>query len=377
MIKCLIWDLDNTLFAGVYLESAGQSPPVDPGPAAVLAELAGRGILQAIASRNPPQAASYAAQATGHQFAAAQCGWGAKSDAIAAILHDLGLTPDEVAFVDDDALERGEVSFALPGVLVLAPEDLPEALGWPQFSPPIITAEGRRRGELYIQRRARQAEAAAFGGSPEAFLRYCGTQVRIGRAGPADVPRLHELSVRTHQFNSAGLVVSEATLAELLTAPGHQVVTVRLADRFGDDGLVGGGVIRSAESTWQVPLLMMSCRAMGRGVIGPLLTWIGLEAARVGATEVAVACVVNERNVPLRIALASAGFRASDADASPADTSPANASPADTSLADASAGQPAWARPAGRSPGPNRTVAYRIGLDRPLAGLPDWVVTDD
>jgi methoxymalonate biosynthesis protein len=372
VIKCLTWDLDNTLFAGVYLESADQSPPVDPGSAAVLAELAGRGILQAIASRNPPQVASYAAEATGHQFAAAQCGWGAKSDAIAAILAELGLTQDEVAFVDDDALERAEVSFALPGVLVLAPEDLPEAVAWPQFSPPVITAEGRRRGELYARRRTRQAEAVAFGGSPEAFLRYCGTQVRIGRAESADLPRLHELSVRTHQFNSAGLAVSETTLAGLLTAPGHEVVTVRLADRFGDDGLVGGAVIRSARSTWQVPLLMMSCRAMGRGVIGPLLTWIGREAARAGATEVAVASVVNERNVPLRIALTSAGFRARTGDASTGD-----ASTGDASTGDASTGQPAWARPAGQSPGSNRTVAYRISLDQPLAELPDWVVTDD
>ena len=342
MIKCVIWDLDNTLFSGTYLESPDQRLGADRGAAGVLATLAGRGILHAIASRNPPEAAAYASELTGQRFASVQCTWDAKSVAVTAILGDLGLTEDEVAFVDDDPMERGEVGFALPGVLVLAPEDLTEAADWPQFSPPVITDEARRRGELYAQRRARQEEAAAFGGSPGDFLRYCATEVRFADAGPADLDRLHELSVRTHQFNSCGVPVSAETFAGL-----DRVVTVRLSDKFGDDGLVGGCVIAVAEGTWQVPLLMMSCRALGRGVSGALLGWIVLAASRAGASQVVVTCVINERNVPLRIALTSAGFRADPA---------------------GEAGQPAWAR----SGEQNRVAAYRITPDS--RDLPDWVV---
>jgi hypothetical protein len=65
-----------------------------------------------------------------------------------------------------------------------------------------------------------------------------------------------------------------------------------------------------ADGTWTVRLLAMSCRAMGRGVIGGLLAWLIRSAARAGAREVAVPCVLNERNVPLRVALTGAGFRA-------------------------------------------------------------------
>ena len=165
MIKCVVWDLDNTLLAGVYLESAGQPPAADPVLAAVLAELAGRGILQAVASRNPPEACQHASKVTGHAFAAVRCGWDAKSAAIAAIMTELDLAADEVAFVDDDALERAEVSFAQPHVLVLSPQDMAASASWPQFSPPVVTDEARRRGELYVQRQARQEEARAFGGS--------------------------------------------------------------------------------------------------------------------------------------------------------------------------------------------------------------------
>jgi methoxymalonate biosynthesis protein len=349
LIKCVIWDLDNTLFQGVYLETPDQRPPANPAAIKTLCQLAERGILHAIASRNPPEAASYAAELTGigPAFASVQCGWGAKSAAVTAVLTELGLTPVEVAFVDDDALERAEVSFRLPGVLVLDPhDDLAGLPSWPQFRPPVITDEGRRRGELYRQRQARQQEAKAFGGSVPEFLRQAGTKVEIGPAGQQDGPRLAELSVRTHQFNSAGTEVSPAAFGELIRDPSHQVIKVRLRDKYGDDGIVGACVIEPAElepgrPAYQVPLVMMSCRAIGRGVIDALLTWICLTARGGGAAAVIVPCVINDRNVPLRIALTGAGFRAGDRRVSQ-----------DQAAAD-------YVRP----------------LTEPLPELPDWVVT--
>ncbi len=313
MIKCVVWDIDNTLLTGVYLESPDQPPPADPAMASVLAELSSRGIIHALASRNPPEAAGYAAAAVGHEFAAAECGWGRKSDAIKSILDELGLTPDAAAFVDDEAHERAEVSLALPDLLVLSGEDMADAVGWPEFGPPVVTPEARRRGALYAQRRRRQEEARAFGGSRGEFLRYCGTAITIAWAQPPDVPRLHELSVRTHQFNSTGEEVSEAALSALLGGPASRVVTVRLSDRFGDDGMVGGCLIDAGAADWTVTLLMMSCRAIGRGVIDVLLTWLARAAARDGAAVLKIGCRLADRNMPLRLALAGTGFRAGPA----------------------------------------------------------------
>jgi methoxymalonate biosynthesis protein len=313
VIKCVIWDLDNTLLSGVYLESPDRPPPADPAMLGVLATLSGRGIIHAIASRNPPEAASYAEAATGHEFAAAECGWGRKSDAIGSILGELALAGDAVAFVDDEAHERAEVSFALPEVMVLSPEDMADAVGWPEFGPSVVTPEARRRGAMYAERRRRQAEARTFGGSREEFLRYSDTAVMIAPAGRRDVARLHELSVRTHQFNSTGEQVSAEALSALLGAADHRVITVRLSDRFGDDGMVGGCVVDVSGAAWTVTLLMMSCRAIGRGVIDALLAWLAQAAARDGAATLAVSCLVSDRNVPLRLALAGAGFRAGQA----------------------------------------------------------------
>jgi methoxymalonate biosynthesis protein len=312
IVKCVIWDLDNTLLDGVFLESGPRPPGADPAMRAAAATLRDRGIIHAVASRNPPEAAQHAARVTGLDFAAAECGWGRKSDAVRQIVAYLGIGPDAVAFVDDDLYERAEVSLAVPEALVLSPEDMADALDWPEFSPGPVTAEGRRRGEMYAQRRRRLEEARAFAGSREEFLRYSQTEVAIAPATPGDVPRLHELSVRTHQFNTAGQAVAEPELRAMVGSPARRVTTVRLRDRFGDDGLVGGCVVEPGPGGWTVTLLMMSCRAMGRGVIEALLAWLVRSAGRAGAAAVAIPCLVSDRNMPLRLALAASGFRAPD-----------------------------------------------------------------
>ncbi len=310
MIKCVVWDIDNTLLDGVFLESPDQPPAPDAGLLTVARELSGRGILQALASRNPPEAARYVQQATGLQFAATELGWDSKADAVGRIAASLDIATDAIAFVDDDMLERAEVAAALPEALVLTPEDATQAADWPEFSPPVLTAEGRRRGEMYQARMRRQAEAASFGGSREEFLRHVGTVISIAPARDQDVPRLHELSVRTHQLNSGAGAVSEADLHALLGSGAHEVVTVALADNFGDDGLVGGAIIeRNEGGTWRAPLVMMSCRALGRGVLDALLAWMCRSAAAGGASSLAVPCLVTGRNVPMRLALAAAGLR--------------------------------------------------------------------
>ena len=348
MIKCVIWDIDNTLLAGTYLEAAGPPPAPDPGLLAVARELDSRGIVHALASKNPPDAADYVARVTGLPFAAAECGWGRKSEAIGRIIDDLGVAADAVAFVDDDMLERAEVAAARPAVLVLTPQDALEAVSWPEFSPAVVTAEGRRRGQMYAQRRRRQEEARAFGGSREDFLRLAGTEVLIAPAGPADLPRLHELSVRTHQFNTGTEPVSEDRLAAASGDGSQRLVAVWLRDRFGDDGLVGGALI---EAGWTVSLLMMSCRALGRGVLEALLASLCQQAVAGGAAELHVPCLVTDRNVPLRLALAAVGFRAE-------------------------AGSRAGAG-AGAEAGSGQPAIFSRGLDGELPPLPGWVTVRD
>jgi methoxymalonate biosynthesis protein len=356
-VKCVVWDIDNTLLTGVYLEAGDRPPAADPVLAAVLAELGSRGILHALASKNPPAAAKHTAAVTGWEFAAAECGWGRKSDALTKIAGTLGIGVETLAFVDDDPVERAEVASALPQVRVLTPAEAAEAAGWPEFSPPVVTAEARRRGQLYAERRQRQAAQRSFGGTRDEFLRSVGTDVSIGRASRADLPRLAELAVRTRQFNSAAgqRPAGGGGIAGLLADPATDVLTVRLRDSFGDDGLVGACVVaRGDPAAWTVRLMMMSCRAMGRGVAEALLAWLIRRAASQGARALRVPCTIDERNLPLRLALAGAGFRA----AGPAPGAP---------VSSAAPGGPA----AGPAPG-----IFERELAGPPPGLASWVHPD-
>ncbi len=375
-VKCVVWDIDNTLLTGVYLEAGDRPPAADPVLAAVLAELGGRGILHALASKNPPAAAEHTAAVTGWQFAAAECGWGRKPDALTKIAGTLGIGVDTLAFVDDDPVERAEVASALPQVLVLTPAEAAEAAGWPEFSPPVVTAEARRRGQAYAERRQRQAAQRSFGGTRDEFLRSVGTDVGIARASQADLPRLAELAVRTRQFNSAAgqRPAGEAPLdwfAGLLTGPASDVLTVRLRDSFGDDGLVGACVVdRGDPAAWTVRLLMISCRAMGRGVAEALLAWLAWRAASQGARALRVPCTVDERNLPLRLALAGAGFRATGPAAAASGPAPAGLT-SDPARAELTSGP----SPAGDATRPAAGVFERE-LAGPLPGLASWVHPD-
>lgn len=309
MIKCVVWDLDRTLVDGVFLESEELIPRA--GIAETLRRLHERGIVNSIASRNPPGTASTVIDRLGLpvSFLYPQFGWGAKSDSIRRIADKLRVGLDTFAFVDDDPYERTEVAAALPQVLVLSPDDVAAALDWPAFKPAAITPEARRRAESYLQAQERERVSREFTGTKEAFQAYCRTEIGVRAATAADVPRLAELSRRTSRFNSRTSVLSQTEFTDRLDSQEYTVVCVNLRDRFGDDGTIGGVVVRHG-SAWEAELVMMSCRAMGRGVIEAVLSWLAGAARAAAARFVWVPLRVNERNLPLRLALIAAGYRA-------------------------------------------------------------------
>src|SRR5689334_8960196 len=110
-VKCLVWDLDHTVWEGILLEDP--EVRLRPGVAEVLAELDGRGILHSIASRNDHDLAMAKLKELGldEYFLYPKVNWGTKSESIAAIAKDLNLGVDAFAFIDDQPFEREEVQF--------------------------------------------------------------------------------------------------------------------------------------------------------------------------------------------------------------------------------------------------------------------------
>lgn len=300
LVKVVVWDLDGTLWPGVALES--QSPPVpDPAAVATLDTLAARGILAAVASRNPAEVGELVERSPlAGRFVAAEYGWGRKVDALRRIAASLDLQLSALAFVDDDPMERADVERSLPEVVVLAPDEVADALDWPEFDPGPVTAAARSRLAGYRQREQRRAARAEFAGTEADFLRWCELRATVRLGGPADGDRLAELARRTTQYNSTGIPL-----------PAGLAVVLSLADRFGDDGLVGVAAVSEPDGPeWTADLVAVSCRAGGRGAVPVLLAAVGRLARSRGAHRLLVPCRLTERNVPVRLGVKQAGLTA-------------------------------------------------------------------
>ena len=254
-----------------------------------------------MASRNPAEVGELVERsALAGRFVAAQYGWGRKVDALRRIAVELDLKLDALAFVDDDPMERADVERTLPEVTVLAPDEVADALSWPEFDPGPVTAAARSRLDSYRQRERRRAARSAFDGSEEDFLRWCELRATLRRAATGDEDRLVELARRTTQYNSTGVEF-----------PAGEAVVLSLADRFGDDGLVGVAAVSTPDGPeWTVDLVAVSCRAGGRGAVPVLLAGVARLARSRGAGRLLVPCRLTERNVPIRLGLKQAGFTA-------------------------------------------------------------------
>lgn len=316
-VKCVVWDLDGTVWPGVAIERAAGAG-LEPEPRALRAMelLARRGIVNSVASRTDPSLAETVAAHPdlADRFVAPQLGWGHKSDAIARIAAELGIAAADVAFVDDSPFERAEVAAVLPEVRVFSPEELLAALDSPVFRPERVTADARARPARYRDEATRRAAERDFRGTREEFLRSCDIRLSVAPAGPDDVERVAELVERTHRFNATTGVWPVERIRAVVSSPDWFVPVARLRDRFGGYGLIAAALIERRRA-WQVRMFTVSCRAAGRDVPAGFLRWILDRAGAGGAQALRVEVRDAAANLELRVLLRTMGFQLAEAQA--------------------------------------------------------------
>ncbi|MFH8348640.1 HAD-IIIC family phosphatase [Streptomyces sp. NPDC018045] len=305
-VKCLVWDLDNTLWQGVLLEN--DELALRPGVLKTLRALDERGILQSVASRNDYDDAWARLESLGvaEYFVLPHIGWGRKSDAVRAVAEQLNFAPDTIAFIDDQHTERAEVAYHLPDVRCY---DAPEVAGLPDLPDfaPTVTTDARRRRAMYQEKFRREAAQSEFNGPDEDFLRSLDMRMRITRAGRDDLARVEELTLRTSQMNATGVHYSDADLRALLTDPDHEVLITTVEDRFGSHGAVGVALLERRPGTWRLKLLATSCRVVNFGIGTQVLRWIADQATRAGV-HLEADFRRTERNRIMEVAYRFAGF---------------------------------------------------------------------
>ncbi|MEU5539399.1 HAD-IIIC family phosphatase [Streptomyces sp. NPDC020362] len=307
LVKCLVWDLDNTVWDGTLLED----PNVDlfPGIRDVIVELDSRGILHSVSSKNDHDLAWQHLEKLGlaEYFVHPRISWGPKSEAVKDIAARLNFAQTTVAFIDDLPTERAEVTYHAPDVRCYAADQATSLTGLPEFSPEVVTVDARRRREMYQAGFRRDAEKDTFKGPDEDFLRTLDLVMEIKRADQEDLSRVEELTLRTSQMNATGVHYSDATLRGLLADPDHEVLTVTLTDRFGPHGAVGVILLERHPDLWHLKLLATSCRVVTFGAGAVILNWLIDQTARADAHLVAD-FRPTDRNRMMDIAYRFAGF---------------------------------------------------------------------
>jgi len=314
--KCIVLDLDNTLWGGIVGEDGQDNLllSVDgPGAAYVafqqaLKDLYDRGIILAINSRNNFDEAMNVIKnhpdmiLKENYFVATRINWQDKATNLLELSQEINIGLDSMVFLDDDATNRSVVKSILPEVevpeLPANPEEYAKFLiDLPFFPSSVLTDEDKMRGNMYVTERLRQTSARSFENIDE-FLKSLNLELQIFIDDDKAISRLSQLTEKTNQFNINKHPLTEDELFELIRSPGHRVIHGRLVDRFGDYGIVILAILFETEKYLHIDQLLMSCRVIGKGVEEAFLSVIFRLASDQDVDRLIINFSANDRNIP-------------------------------------------------------------------------------
>jgi FkbH-like protein len=299
--KCVAVDLDNTLWGGVIGEDGMNGILLGaeyPGAAfqelqRALLDLSRRGILLAVCSKNNPADAMEAL--SGHpgmllqprDFAAMRINWNDKARNLREIARELNIGLDTIAFLDDNPVERQQVREQAPEAIVIRlpedPMDYARAVrDCPWFERLALSDEDRRRGAYYAAQRQR-VELERSVTSKEDFYRGLDQVAEIAPVNAQTLARVSQLTQKTNQFNLTTRRYTEQQIAGMAAAPNWRVWSLRVKDRYADNGLVGVAIARVDGEVCEIDSFLMSCRVIGRTLETAFLARLAADAREQGA----------------------------------------------------------------------------------------------
>jgi FkbH-like protein len=337
--KCLVLDLDNTLWGGVIGDDGLDGIVLGEGSGAGEAHLAlqryakqlkERGIILAVCSKNDEKIAQAAFRDHPEMvlrlsdIAAFQANWDDKAQNLKAIALRLNIGVDSLVFVDDNPIERARIRQSLPTVAVPEMPDDPAhyvrcVADAGYFEAVAFTADDRGRADQY----AANAEREALLGSSESmddFLRGLKMTAVYGPFTSVDHARVVQLINKTNQFNTTTRRYASEEVSQIMDDPDSLTLQFRLIDRLGDNGLVSTMVLRATpdeDETLEIENWVMSCRVFGRELEFEAMN-VAVEAAKERGVRAFVAeFIPTAKNDVISKLYSSLGFTAVDR-ASPA-----------------------------------------------------------
>jgi FkbH-like protein len=302
--KCLVLDLDNTLWGGVIGDDGLAGIQLGQGSAAgeafvavqrMALELRARGVVLAVCSKNDEQNARLPFRdhpdmlLREDHIAVFQANWTDKAANLRAIAATLNIGVDALVFLDDNPAERMQVRRELPLVAVPElPDDpalYPRTLAAAGYFEAIAFSNEDRERASYYQANTQRAAALTASGGVGAYLGSLEMVCTIGLVDEVARPRVVQLINKSNQFNLTTRRYSEGELASTIKDSSRHLVQVRLADRFGDNGIISVLIADKKDEVWEIDTWLMSCRVLGRRVEEACLAHLVAAARLEGARE--------------------------------------------------------------------------------------------
>ena len=332
--KCLVLDLDNTLWGGVIGDDGmdgieiGQGSPLGEGYAALQSHaraLSGRGIILAVCSKNDEANAVEPFEKHPDMvlrrtdIAAFVANWSDKASNLRAIAEQLNIGIDSLVFLDDNPVERALVRRELPMVAVPEVDDDPVNMlraladaGY--FESVTVTDEDRVRSAQYQGNLARESLRASTT-DMGSYLRGLEMRLLWRRFDRLGLQRTVQLINKTNQFNLTTRRYTEAEVLAVMEDPHAFGLQLRLIDRFGDNGIIAIiiGRLHPDGDLW-IDTWLMSCRVLGRQVEPTTLNLIAEQARKLGARRIIGEFIPSAKNAMVRDHYAKLGFTQGEPD---------------------------------------------------------------
>ena len=324
--KCIVLDLDNTLWGGIVGEDGFEGIKLGDGPIGRayvefqrhLLALNQRGVILAINSKNNFDDAIEIIRKHPNMilkednFASFRINWNDKVVNMKEIAEELNIGLDSIVFFDDDPINRDYMRSAFPQVLTI---ELSDSSSYSQilksmndFQVAKITNEDIKRSKMYLDQRKR-TELQKQVGNLEDFLKQLNISAKIKKADQYTIPRISQLTLKTNQFNLTTRRYQEEDIRKFVSDDKKIVECAQIKDKFGDNGITGVYIVnKENKQEWLIDTFLLSCRVMGRGIEEALLGQIIERAKMEGIKKVKAQYIKTKKNKPAENFLSDFGF---------------------------------------------------------------------
>jgi len=325
--KCLVLDLDNTLWGNIIGEDGIEGIKIGPYPEGrsfvefqkVIKALSENGIILAINSKNNQKDAMKAINEHPHMilrekdFSCIKINWNDKISNMREIAKDLNIGLDSIVFFDDDPINRELLRMGIPEVNTIElpkdPSSYAQILrNLNDFNILKITKDDVQRKIMYAQEQNRQKLESSTENLNE-YLKKLDIKIKIKLDDEFSISRIFQLILKTNQFNLTTKRYQEEEIKEFVEDKTMIVGCSEVDDKFGENGITNVFIIKTKPNEWIIDTFLLSCRIMGRGIEEGIIGKILEIAKNKGIKKITATFIPTEKNKPAENFLKNYGFK--------------------------------------------------------------------